>query len=490
MINKLNISSKLETWLPQLEAGRVMVIGDAMVDRYTYGKVERISPEAPIPVLHVSHESTMLGGAGNVLRNVVALKANAAFISLAGDDSTGMVLEALLHQQKAAIHLVKDFDRPTSLKVRYVANNQQIMRADRENAAPISAAQAQSLMAHLHQEIGRVDVILLSDYAKGLFTPYLAGQIIKLAREKKIPVIVDPKGRDYSRYKGATLLSPNVRELMEATGMPVSTSDEIVAAAKHLIAQIEVESILVTRSQDGMTLVAKSGEVHHLHAQAREVYDVSGAGDTAIATLAAALAAKADLLTAATLANIAAGIVVGKVGTAVVFPEEILAALHGQETLGAEQKMATLENLLDKAAAWRRQGLKIGFTNGVFDLIHPGHVSLLREARAACDRLVVALNTDSSVKRLKGPSRPVQNEAARAQVMASFADVDAVILFDEDTPLSLIEAVRPDVLVKAKDYTIDKVVGADFVQSYGGRVMLAEFAPGFSTTGTIKKAAG
>ena len=332
-------------------------------------------------------------------------------------------------------------------------------------------------------------VIVLSDYGKGVLTPELMRALIDAGKAQNKPVVVDPKGKDFSRYRGATVMTPNRAELAAATGLPVGTEEEIAAAAKKLIAECALESLLVTRGPDGMSLFARDGEPTHLPAEAREVFDVSGAGDTVVAMLAAALAAGVALPDAARLANVAAGIVVGKTGTAVATADEVFTALHTQDLLADENKVAAHDEALARVERWRKDGLVIGFTNGVFDLLHPGHVTLLSQAKAACDRLVVGLNSDASVKRLKGPTRPVQNESARSAVLASLAAVDLVTIFGEDTPLALIEQIRPDVLVKGSDYTIATVVGADVVQRHGGRVILAELLPGHSTTGTIAKLA-
>jgi len=300
-------------------------------------------------------------------------------------------------------------------------------------------------------------------------------------------VIVDPKGSDYSIYRGADLLKPNRRELGQAAGVTLDGDDEVVAAALEQMKRHGFSAMLVSCGKDGMILVEAKDKVHRLWAEAREVYDVSGAGDTVMAALGSALAAGSSLLDAATLANAAAGIVVGKVGTAVVDAKELASSILDRDTLKS-RKVLPLSLALDHVARWRRNGLKLGFTNGCFDLIHPGHVSLLEQARKACDRLVVGINSDASVQRLKGPGRPVQNETARAAVLASLAAVDLVVVFDADTPVELIKELRPEVLVKGADYSLDQVVGADIVQSYGGKVVLADLVPGYSTTATIARA--
>lgn len=467
----------------------VMCVGDVMLDRFVYGSVERISPEAPVPVLRIKRHATMLGGAGNVAANLEALGCVPRFLSVVGDDEAGSaVLRRLVEARLAdSCHIITEHGRQTSEKIRFFANHQQLLRTDSETIADLSAESRDSLLATARALLPEVSAVILSDYGKGVLTAEVIQALITLARAAGKPVIVDPKGRDYRRYRGANLVTPNRRELAQACGLPVSNDQEIVVAARSVIESSELGAMVVTRSEQGLSVVTKDGEVMHLAAEAREVFDVSGAGDTVIATLAGAIGAGVPLGDAARLANLAAGVVVGKVGTAVARRSELLAALHHQEWVVGEAKVLPLEGAVDRAERWRAQGRRIGFTNGCFDLLHPGHVSLLQQARAACDRLVVGLNSDESVRRLKGETRPVQSELARATVLASLASVDMVVIFGEDTPLRIIRALRPDVLVKGADYTVDRVVGADVVQAYGGRVLLADLAAGHSTTATIAR---
>jgi D-beta-D-heptose 7-phosphate kinase/D-beta-D-heptose 1-phosphate adenosyltransferase len=480
--------SKLAALVADLKDVPVLVVGDVMLDRYVYGDASRISPEAPIPVLAIDHEVSMLGGAGNVVRNLVAVGADVQFVTAVGEDQAGREVRHLLESEKGVSpRLAVEAGRKTSIKTRFCAGQQQLLRADRETVGPLSKGGKEDVLDAIGRGLESARVLVLSDYGKGVLSSDQLPAMIDLAKRAGKPVVADPKGIDYTRYKGATLLTPNRRELAEATQMPVNSDEAVVAAAQHLMKTCEVQNVLVTRSQDGMTLVEGSGEVHHLKAEAREVFDVSGAGDTVIATLSAALGAGVSLVQAARLANAAAGIVVGKVGTAVVHPEELVAAFHHQDLWQAEVKLASWEQAVERLRAWRLKGYKVGFTNGCFDLLHPGHVSLLAQARAACDKLVVGLNSDASVARLKGPTRPVQSEASRAAVLASLASVDLVVIFGEDTPLELIAALKPDLLVKGADYTVDKVVGADLVQSWGGKILLADLAQGHSTSATIAR---
>jgi len=470
----------------RLKQARILCVGDVMLDHYVYGQVERVSPEAPIPILRVGHETRTPGGAGNVLRNLQALGAQSCFVSVIGNDPAGRELNRLIAEPgNVEPHILVEAGRVTTVKTRYIAATQQMLRADRESVTALGPYVRADFMRLIEQAIADHTVVIVSDYAKGVLAEGIAAAIIAVARAAGKAVVVDPKGTDYAPYRGATVLKPNRRELAEATAMPVGSEDEVVAAARALIAAGDFSAVLVSLSEDGMILVEAGGAVHLLPAAAREVYDVSGAGDTVIATLAAALAGGLSLIEAARLANLAAGIVVGKIGTAVTYASELGEALA--EDAYGHHKSRPLPRALEQVEHWRHRGLKIGFTNGCFDLLHPGHVALLAQARAACDRLVVGLNSDASVARLKGAGRPVQQEAARAAVLASLSSVDLVVVFAEDTPAALIEAIRPDVLVKGADYRVEEVVGADFVQSYGGTVVLADLIAGHSTTATIKK---
>ena len=480
-----NETSALVAALPRLRHGSVMVIGDAMLDRYIYGTVERISPEAPIPVVSVEREVAMPGGAGNVVRNLTALGVPVAFVSVIGDDQAGSDLTALVGgQPNVEPWLLVQGSLVTTRKTRYIAQGQQLLRADREECRPVHPKLKERMLRIAGDAMAATNVTVLSDYAKGVLAGDVAPRLIEIARKAGRKVIVDPKGADYSRYAGADIITPNRRELAQATGMDVSTEDALVAAAVALRDKFKFGAVLITRSEDGMTLLDGKG-VRHFAAEAPTVYDVSGAGDTVVAVLAAGVAAGLDLALAARLANVAAGIAVGKVGTAVVRDTDLAHALstHG----GTLRKITDPEGAVEQVERWRRMGWRVGFTNGCFDLLHPGHVHLLEQARGACDRLVVGLNSDASVQRLKGPTRPVQPEAARAAVLASLAAADLVCVFDEDTPEALIDLIKPDLLVKGADYTLDTVVGAPIVRAYGGKIMLADLLPGHSTTATVAK---
>ncbi len=467
---------------------KLLVIGDVMLDHFIYGTVERISPEAPIPVLKVEREARMLGGAGNVARNANALGARVTLVATVGDDDAGGTIVQLVGAEgQLSGNLVVVPGRPTTVKTRFVAQGQQLLRSDQEDAAAITSDIERRLLEAIEGELSEADAVVISDYAKGTVSPGVAQRTIAAARAAGKPVIVDTKTADVSVFRGAGLLTPNARELSTLTGMPALSNANVEAASAKLMNDLDLGGVVVTRSERGMSVVERGQPAHHLTAEAREVFDVSGAGDTVLATLALALGAGAALGDAATLANIAAGIVVGKAGTAVVRADELLRVLRTSELSTTHDKVMSLDQALERVSSWRAAGLSIGFTNGCFDLLHPGHIALLAQARAQCDRLIVGLNTDASVRKLKGEGRPVNVETARAVVLAALETVDAVVLFSEDTPIRLIEALKPNLLVKGADYTVDKVVGADVVTSSGGRVLLIDLVPGQSTTDTITR---
>ncbi|GAA0542184.1 D-beta-D-heptose 7-phosphate kinase/D-beta-D-heptose 1-phosphate adenosyltransferase [Rhizomicrobium palustre] len=460
----------------------IVVVGDVMLDRFIYGSVDRISPEAPVPVLRQSRVVTTPGGAGNVLWNIRALGGQADLVGPVGSDANGAELSHLLKLDEG---LPKVSGWPTIVKTRFIAGDQQMLRVDEEKSFCHLAASREQFGDALRHALANAKILILSDYGKGFLDAEFCGMALVMAKEAGAFVIVDPKGRDYARYSGAGIITPNRKELAEASGMPVGDDAQIELAARSLIARFGFGAVLVTRSEEGMSLIPAEGTPAHLPAKAREVFDVSGAGDTVVATLALGLAAGLPPLGAVHLSNVAAGIVVEKVGTAVVHPEELLHALHDVDSTSATAKVLSTSMAADRVKKWRAQGLKVGFANGCFDLLHTGHVRLIEFARSQCDRLVMGLNSDDSVRRLKGPDRPVQGEGVRATVLASLANVDAVVAFDEDTPFELIKALEPDVLVKGADYTVDKVVGADIVLARGGRVALCDLVDGVSTTKTI-----
>lgn len=480
--------------LPLLDAfssARILCVGDVMLDWFIRGKISRISPEAPVPVFQREEEVAVLGGAGNVVRNLEALGAFTTFISVVGKDEEGTCVHNLLKAlPKVTASLLVDESRMTTTKTRFIAGGQQVLRADKERPFPLTNSLENELLKQFKSHIASHDLVILSDYAKGLFSSQGLHSLIEEARHHGKLVLVDPKGNDYSRYKGATLLTPNRHEFASAISAAPETEEDFVRAAQKIMETNDISAMIITRGEQGMTLVRVSGLIEHLPTRALEVFDVSGAGDTVIATLATTLAAGASFSEAMHLANTAAGLVVAKIGTAVVHQKELLAALLHQEVQAHEEKIVSWQKAEEQIQKWKRRGHRVAFTNGCFDLLHPGHVSLLSQAKKIGNRLIVGLNTDASVQRLKGPTRPIQQEAARAFVLSSLECVDMVVLFDEDTPLELIQTLKPDILIKGADYTIESVVGASFVQSYGGEVRLINLVEGESTTRMVAKMGG
>ncbi|WP_298875351.1 D-glycero-beta-D-manno-heptose-7-phosphate kinase [uncultured Bradyrhizobium sp.] len=471
----------------------VLCIGDIMLDEFVYGEVSRISPEAPTPVLAAQRSEIHVGGAGNVARNVVSLGAHCVFVGLVGEDDAGARLgSALAGYAGIESALVCDPSRPTTRKVRFVSEHfsTHMLRADWEQALPASDEVETELIKAILPQIARADIVLLSDYAKGLLTARVIRHTIDAARQLGKPVIVDPKSLNWAIYRGATLLTPNRKEFAEATRSRADTPQSVVDASEDVMRLADCEAILITQGEHGMTLVPRHGEVVHVPAFPAEVRDVSGAGDTVAATLAVSIAAGADWDTALRMASAAAAVAVGKQGTASVSVDEVRRKILPHATLAAEEKVVSAAAFDYQLAEWKRQKLRVGFTNGCFDILHPGHVKVLTAARAACDRLVVGLNSDASVRRLKGADRPVQDQRARAEVLAALEAVDLVVIFEEDTPIDLITRIAPSVLVKGGDYTREQVVGHEVVEAAGGTVVLVDILQGFSTTALVHRARG
>lgn len=486
-------NARLAAQIRSFSDATVVCIGDVMLDCFVRGAVDRVSPEAPVPVLRVVDESFMLGGVGNVVRNLVGLTVSVRLLSVLGEDTAAATVTRHLAALPSVLSAIeRDPRHQTGVKTRYHAAGQQLLRVDREVPHPLSPAFGRRLLRRLPHLLEGSRAVVLSDYGKGVLTGDVIRAVLAQVTPSGIPVLVDPKAKDFSVYRGAFLITPNRKELAEAVGQPVHTDTEVVDAARAVISRCDISHILVTRSEDGMTLVSKpgarpAGEVTHFPARAQDVYDVSGAGDTVVAALAAGLAAGFSLDDAVVLANVSAGIVVGKTGTAAVTMPELVDALRDRDRCRADARILDAERVVQAACAWRGAGLTVGLTNGCFDLLHPGHLSLLRQARARCDRLIVAVNSDYSVRGLKGPQRPIQPESARALVLASLEMVDAVVVFNEETPINLIATIRPDLLVKGADYTRDTVVGADLVMEAGGDIFFAELEPEQSTTKTVSR---
>jgi D-beta-D-heptose 7-phosphate kinase / D-beta-D-heptose 1-phosphate adenosyltransferase len=472
----------------------VLCVGDLMLDEFVYGEVSRVSPEAPAPVIAAGRSETNIGGAGNVARNIASLGARCIFVGLIGEDEVGVRLAVTLAQEPGIESLlVHDSARPTTRKVRFVSEHfsTHMLRADWELAAPASGEIEQKLIDTILPQLAHADIVLLSDYAKGVLTARVIRNVIDAARKAGKRVIVDPKSANFAIYRGATLLTPNRKEFAEATRSRADSDANIAEAARDAMILADCEAMLVTQGEHGMTLVPRSGDPVHVPAHPVRVRDVSGAGDTVAAALALALAAGADWETALRIANAAAAVAISKKGTAIVTAPELRRKILPHAYLAAEEKVVTASgDLAAHLADWRKQGLRIGFTNGCFDILHPGHVKVLTAARGACDRLIVGLNSDASVRRLKGEGRPVQEERARAEVLAALEAVDLVVIFEEDTPIRLISEIKPNVLVKGGDYTRETVVGHEIVEANGGTVMLVDILQGHSTTSLVNRARG
>jgi len=464
----------------------VLVIGDVMLDRYLIGEVNRISPEAPVPVVLLKSQQDRAGGASNVAANLSLLGVKTHMIGVVGHDGEAAILIDLMTEAGIeTTNMVRSEQRPTVAKTRILSGHQQMMRLDQESNSAFSAAENALLQDAIKAQLALKPVmVILSDYAKGLLSKDICQTVIKTCNALHIPVLVDPKGHDYSKYAGATALTPNKKETAEACF--TTTSDpELIAKATHLKNTLKLEFLVVTRGEEGISLI--DHHAHLLPATAKQVFDVSGAGDTVIATLAAGLINGLAPLEALQLANIAAAVVVGKVGTVPIHQHELIAAITSEQSSEQAHKVCDLAHLQLKVENWKKASQKIVFTNGCFDLLHAGHVTYLEAAKKRGDKLILGLNTDRSVSALKGPTRPVVNENDRARVLAALESVDAVILFDEDTPLNLINTLKPDVIAKGSDYTEDQVVGGKEVKSWGGEVALIDLVAGRSTSNIIKK---
>lgn len=479
--------------IPDFEPVRVLCLGDVMIDRFVQGAVNRISPESPVPVIQISDTESVPGGAANVGRNVSALGGRCTLIGAVGRDSAGDELRALLSNcGRIQPVLFIDESRPTIEKIRFVAGGQHLLRADRERPGEISVETAHAIVEAIAERIGDHDVLVLSDYAKGVLTDGVIAGAIDVAKKAGVPIVVDPKSTRLARYAGATVVTPNAKEATVATGVELCTDEDAAHAGAKIVAEAGIESVLLTRSERGMTLVTNEGHVAHIPASAREVFDVVGAGDTVVATVSLCLGAGMPLETAAHTANSAAGVVVGKHGTATLNRSELLDELSRLSRIGAsssQMKVMAASQAIALREQWKQDGLTVGFTNGCFDILHVGHVGILEFARSQCNRLIVGVNSDASVARLKGPSRPINLEEDRAHILGAFGFVDAVVIFEEDTPYGLIDALQPDVLVKGADYTVEQVVGHEIVQKRGGKVVTFKLVPGRSTSSIIAKAA-
>lgn len=478
----------------------ILVIGDMMLDRFSYGSVDRISPESPVPVLKIEKETRMMGGAGNVVSNLASLGVSCKIIGTIGSDEAGDTIKKILTDMDVSSDtLITLDDRATITKTRFISGHQHMLRVDTEDTSPLSEAQYTKIINQIDAAIGACDAVILSDYGKGVLSDAVLQHAIKAANTKGIAVIVDPKGADYSRYKGATAVTPNKKELREATnGMAVSTDTEVTTAALSLIKTHDIKNVFATRSADGISVITQNGQATHIPTKPLEVFDVAGAGDTVIAVIAAALATGASCEDAATLANLAGSIVVTRVGTSSITSDELSDSITAdiKSTASDLAHIAPVCNR-DKAREivknWQDQGYKVGLTNGCFDILHYGHVTYLAEARKQCDKLIVALNTDDSVKKLKGPLRPVNDENTRGQVMAALSSVDLVTFFGSDardfdtTGTAVTQHIKPDFYFKGGDYKIEDVPEAQAVLAYGGEAVIMSLYEGYSTTNALDR---
>lgn len=466
--------------MPVFERAHILVVGDVMLDRYWHGTSSRISPEAPVPVVKIGQTDDRPGGAGNVALNMAALGCNVSLIGVIGADEAGGILQARLQAARIRTDLQVSTSKPTITKLRIISQHQQLLRMDFEEN--FDATDTSEIIEKTKIAIQHADVLVISDYSKGSLPDCQV--LIRMAREHGIPVLVDPKGNDFSRYRGATILTPNFHEFEVVVGK-CSSDQDMVQKGSVLMQQLDLQALLVTRGEHGMTLLRPGEPELHLPARGREVFDVTGAGDTVIATLAAALASGQPLPESTALANMAAGIVVGKLGTASISSAELRRAIIAEQ--GAERGVVTEEQLLMALEDARASGERIVFTNGCFDIIHAGHVGYLEEARKQGDRLVLAVNSDDSIRRLKGSGRPINPLDRRMAVLAGLEAVDWVVSFDEDTPERLLRRVKPDVLVKGGDYREDQVVGNQIVKAYNGSVKVLSFYDNCSTTSIVNK---
>ena len=467
-------------WEPS--AAPILIVGDAMLDLYVTGSVERVSPEAPVPVLKQIAIKEVVGGAANVAANVVSLGGQATLLACAGGDQYQEILEKLLRAAGVSCDFIVDRSRPTTVKTRFMAGQHQLLRLDCEEVVALTQGVEDELLARIDSQLLSNGVLVLSDYNKGLLTDRVLRTSIDLALSRSAMVLIDPKRHDFSYYRGATYIKPNRTELSAATGLSTSTDEEVMAAALEAV-RLTSATLLVTRAEQGMSLARPSGEIIHLPTHAHEVFDVSGAGDTVLAAFTLGLRSGLNDANAMTFANIAGGIAVAKSGTATVSRHELLAEHRRLSEADLTRGMSvSLQEAVRLRKGWKQDGLVVGFTNGCFDLLHSGHVTLLLEASRKCDRLIVGLNSDASVRRLKGPSRPIQSEVDRAMLLGALEAVSLVIVFEEDTPQVIIDELVPDILMKGGDYQVDQIVGAATVLESGGQVVTVDLVPGRSTT--------
>ena len=476
----------LKKIIENFKGKKILVIGDIMLDEHIWSKVSRISPESPVPVAQVASITHVPGGAANVAANISALGGIPYLIGIIGADSSGAkLLLALKRFNISTKNIIRDPSRPTILKSRIIAHNQHVVRVDREDKSPISQKITKRIVAAIKKLITEVDVVIISDYGKGTIGETVLKEAIKISRLKKKPIAVDPKSIDYSKYKRATIITPNLAEAQAASKIQITNEKDLEKAGRKLLKNLKTDHIMITRGKDGMAVFSKNQKTAYIPAIKREVYDITGAGDTVISTLSLALSAKASLLEAAHLANYAASVAVGKVGTAPVTQEELIVNIEGE--LHLKKKVRSRSELKEIVKNFRKEGLSLVFTNGCFDIIHAGHIRYLKEAKSHGDILIVGLNSNSSVRAIKGKERPYVNEKDRAEVLSAFDSVDYITIFNEKTPINLIKSLKPDIHVKGGDYKLKDLYEAKTVKSYGGKVVIIPEIKGKSTTGLIDK---
>ena len=472
-----NISEKILSLLNT----KIFCLGDLMLDKYIIGTTNRISPEGPIPVLDIKKEINMLGGVGNVVRNLSTLAVETHLVSLLGNDTISKEVEKKLDKISVDKNIVKDANRPTITKSRFIANNQQILRVDKEKILPISKSTEKKIYEYSKKKILKTDAVVISDYNKGLITKNILKKIICFSKNHKKPVIVDPKSTDFEKYKGVTIITPNIKELEVVMKKKLINDKEIIDASRKLISKFNFSHLLVTMGKLGMILVSKKKKnVIKLDAEAKEVFDVSGAGDTVVSFIAAGLACSLKIEEVVKIANIAAGIVVNKTGTSVAHLSEMLISVNKNDY--HLSKVMDLSEVEKVANFWLKKKKIIGFTNGCFDYLHPGHISLFQQAKQKCSKLIVAINSDNSIKKNKGSFRPKQKLNTRLQVLNSIPFIDLIIVFSDRTPLSIIKKIKPDLLIKGSDYKENQIIGAKEVKKYGGKILRTKILSNFSSS--------
>ena len=474
---------KSEQLKKEIKNTNVLLIGDVMLDKYVFGKVTRISPEAPVPVFLSAHHKHVLGGAGNVFNNFFTLGVKSTFITIIGKDEAGKEVKKLIRKNSLKnIYIYEDTKKITTKKTRYLANNQQIIRVDHEDKIILSKNAKNFIISNFKKNISSCNVVVISDYDKGVITKPLIETLIKIARDFKKPVIVDPKNKNFAIYKDVYLVTPNQLEASKITGLDCHTNKEVETCANFIIDKYNINNVIVTRGEKGLTFVNKK-KIVHSPTRKIEVFDVSGAGDTVLAILAISISSKIEIEDVLFYANKAAGIVVGKIGTSTITKKE----LFKKDTFHKKDKILNLKELKKRVLEDKEKDLRIGFTNGCFDILHYGHISYLEKSRQLCDKLIVAINSDRSVEKLKGKNRPINNQLSRAKVLAALHFCDYIIIFNEDTPLSLINTLRPDLITKGGDYKIKDVVGSKELLKWGGETKILPYLKEFSTSKIINK---